>query len=113
MATVDYSTEGTVSGKLVVLWETLTADDDGAVVVAQAARPLAGCIQFSGTFSAGTVTFQKSNDGVTWYSVYDLDGVEIAAVAAAIFEFSTAALYLRVVADSSITDVDAKMVLRG
>lgn len=113
MATVDYSTEGTVSGKLVVIWEALTADDDGAVVTPQSARPLAGCIQFSGTFSAGTVTFQKSNDGVTWYSVYDLDGTEIAATAASIFEFSTAALKLRVLADASITDVDAIMVLRG
>lgn len=113
MATVDYSTEGTVSGKLVVIWETLTADDDGAVVTPQSARPLAGCIQFSGTFSTGTVTFQKSNDGVTWYSVYDLDGVEITATTASIFEFSTAALKLRVLANASITDVDAIMVLRG
>ena len=113
MATVEWSSSGSVSGKLVVTWAALTANDSGDPVLPQGPRPLAGCIQFSGTFSTGTVTFQKSNDGVTWYSVYDLDGVEITATTASIFEFSTAALKLRVLANASITDVDAIMVLRG
>lgn len=113
MATVDYTTGGTVSGKLVVHWLALAASDSGAVVTPQAARPLAGCIQFSGTFSTGTATFQKSNDGVTWYTVADLDGTGIAATAASFYEFSTAALYLRVLADASVTTVNAVMVLRG
>jgi len=111
MATVDFTTVGTVSGKLAVQW-TVTGNDVGEVVIPQAARPLAGSIQFSGTFGAA-VTLQKSNDGVTWFSVYDLDGIEIAPTAVSFFEFSTAAMYLRVLAGASITSVTVAMVLRG
>lgn len=113
MATVEWTQDGTVSGKLVATWLNLGASDVGAVVTPQSARPLAGCIQFLGTFSTGTVTLQKSNDGTTWYTVKDFGDNNIAATAAAMYEFSTSALYLRVLADANIADVTAIMVLRG
>lgn len=112
MATVEWTNEGTVSGKLVVHWTPLAANDVGAVVTPQASRPLAGAIQLTGTFG-GAVTLQKSNDGTNWVTVKDLNGNDIAPVAAGLFEFSTAALYLRVSAAAGVSAVTATMVLRG
>lgn len=112
MATVDFTSDGTVSGKIVAEWSALAANDDGDVMIPQAARPLAGAVQFSGTFG-GTVTLQKSNDGVTWYTMKDLDSNDLAVTAAGLYEFSTAALYIRPIAGTGVSAVTVKLVLRG
>ena len=97
----------------IALWEGIGPSEDGVPLDAGASSSVAGCIQFSGTFGAGTVSFQHSNDGVTWYSVADLLGTTIDATAVGIYNFSTAARYLRVLADANVTNVDALLVLRG
>ena len=112
MATVDFTSDGTVSGKIVAEWSALAANDDGDVMIPQAARPLAGAVQFSGTFG-GTVTLQKSNDGTTWYTMKDLDGNDIAVTAVGFYEFSTAAMYIRPIAGAGVSGVTVKLVLRG
>lgn len=112
MATVEWSSSGSVSGKLVVTWAALTANDSGEPVLPQGPRPLAGAVQFRGTFG-GAVTLQKSNDGVTWFTVKDFDGVDIAPTAAAFYEFSTSAMQLRVLVAAAVSAVDVIMVLRG
>lgn len=100
------------SGRLVVKWEGLAANDTGEIATPNDAKPLAGAIQFIGTFG-GTVTLQKSNDGTNWVTVGDLDGTNIAVTSAAFHEFSTAAMHLRVLAGAGVSNVDAIMVLRG
>lgn len=68
---------------------------------------MAGCLQIV----AGTMTLQKSNDGLTWFTVKDTALVDIATVTAGMYEFATAALYLRILATTG--PVTAHLVPRG
>jgi hypothetical protein len=55
-----------------------------------------------------------SNDGTTFFAMKDLGGTVISATAAALFEFTTAAMYIRpVIAGGSANAVDVIVVLRG
>lgn len=112
MAIVAYETTGTVAGKLVITWAGLTALDEGETITPQGPRSLAGCIQFIGTFG-GAVTLEHSNDGITWFPVNDLADAAISATAAGLYEFTTAARYLRIAAATGVSSVTAIMVLRG
>jgi len=88
--------------------DTLTA----LPVAAQAAT--AGAVQFRGTFGGATVGLQVSNDGTTYFDVKDLGGTVISTTVAALFEFTTAALYLRpVISGGAGDDVTVVVVLRG
>lgn len=82
------------------------------IVVAQAA--VAGCVQIGGTFGGATVGLQASNDGVTYFDMKDLGGTTLSATSAALFEFTTAAVYLRpVVTGGAANTINVTMVLRG
>lgn len=96
------------------VWADIVTGDtiNPFVVVAQAA--VAGCVQIGGTFGGATVGLQASNDGVTYFDIKDLGGTVISGTSAALFEFTTAAAYLRpVVTGGSGNAVDVIMVLRG
>ena len=88
-----------------VIWADIVTGDTitSFPVVAQAA--VAGAVQFGGTFGGATVGLQVSNDGVTFF---------VSATSAGLFEFTTAAAYLRpVVTSGSANAIDVTVVLRG
>ena len=92
----------------IVTGDTLTAFP----IAAQAA--IAGAVQFGGTFGGATIGLQASNDGVTYFDIKDLGGTVISATAAALFEFTTAAMYIRpVISGGAANAVDVTVVLRG
>jgi hypothetical protein len=92
----------------IVTGDTLTAFP----VAAQAA--VAGAVQFGGTFGGATVGLQVSNDGTTFFDMKDLGGTVVSATSAALFEFTTAAMYIRpVITGGAANAVDVTVVLRG
>ncbi len=92
----------------IVTGDTLTAFP----VAAQAA--VAGAVQFGGTFGGATIGLQVSNDGTTFFDMKDLGGTVITATANALFEFTTAAMYIRpVITGGAANAVDVTVVLRG
>lgn len=97
-----------------VIWTGIvTGDTIDAFGVAGAAA-VAGCVQFSGTFGGATIKLQGSNDGTNYFDMKDMYGVTISATAAAMFEFSTSAVYLRpAIASGSANAVDVTLSLRG
>lgn len=109
---IEFTHNGTVSGKAVLTCVGLDAGNESDVIIPQGPRSLAGAVQFTGTFG-GTVELVKSNDGTNWVVVSDLGGNPISVTSAGLFEFSTAAKLLKVTAGAGVTDVDAIIVLRG
>lgn len=71
-------------------------------------------VQFTGTFGSATVVLQGSNDGTNYVTLKDVNGTDISATAAAMFEFSTACRFLRVgISGGTGDDVDTTLTLRG
>lgn len=99
----------------VVSWAAMATGDQGAPLSITAMEGAVAAVQFLGTFANGsTAVLQGSNDGTNWATLKDYAGSDISATAAALFDFSTAALYVRpAVTDGSSDAVTAVMVLRG
>lgn len=112
MAVIEWTRSEKVGGKLVINWANLAANDDGAAIIPESARPLACCAQFYGTFG-GTVNLKHSNDGITWYVITDLDGVAISPTAPGLVQFSSAARYIRPEAEAGVVAASVMLVLRG
>jgi hypothetical protein len=101
MSTIAFSTSEHIH-----LWETLTGDDDGAPLELPKGGPQVA-VQATGDFGGGTLTMQASLDGVTWATLLTGPGGSgVTFDAAGYAEISTAARYIRPLADSSISDVD-------
>jgi hypothetical protein len=97
-----------------VTWEELATGDTIVSFPVAAQAAVAGAVQFKGTFGGATVGLQASNDGTTFFDIKDLGGSAISTTAAALFEFTTAAMYLRpVISGGTGDDVDVVVVLRG
>lgn len=115
MATVT-PTIDVVSGVPRITWADITTTTDTVTAFpVQAQHGLAGCVQFAGTFAGGsTAVLQGSNDNSAWVTLKDIYGNAISTTAAAMFEFSTAAAYIRPnVTAGAADDVDVIVVLRG
>jgi hypothetical protein len=97
-----------------VSWDSIVTGDtiNPLPVAAQAA--IAGAVQFSGTFGGATIGLQVSNDGTTYFDMKELGGTVISATAAALFEFTTAAMFIRpVITGGAANSVNVKLVMRG
>lgn len=71
-------------------------------------------IQIDGTFGGATVALQGSNDGVDYFTLKDVTGTAISTTAAAYFEFSSSALYLKPTISGGTGDsIDIIIVMRG
>ena len=114
MAVQSFDVTSLSSDATVVTWDAGATGDTGAVYL-NSTGATRGCVQFRGTFAGGTViVLQGSNDGTTWYTLDDTQTVAVSATAAAIFEFDSAARYLRPSIGSGAADsVSAIMVIRG
>jgi hypothetical protein len=97
-----------------VTWADIVTGDTITAFPVAAQAAVAGAVQFGGTFGGATVGLQVSNDGSTYFDMKDLSGTTISATAAAMFEFTTAAMYLRpVITGGAANAVDVTVVLRG
>lgn len=95
-------------------WTGAVTGDTIEPRISPAQVPIAGAVQFTGTFGGATVKLQVSNDGVTYYDMKDLSGVVISSLAPAFFEFTTAGIYLRpVLTGGSGNSVNTFLTLRG
>ena len=66
------------------------------------------------SFGGATVKLQVSNDNTTYFDVKDTGATTVSATAAAIFNFSSAAIYFRPAITGGTGDaVDIYLVLRG
>jgi hypothetical protein len=96
-----------------VTWANMATGDTITRIEPGTTRGVAGCVTFTGTFGGATVTLQGSNDGTNWFNLLQ-NGTAIAATAAALFDFSTAARYLRPALTGGTGDsVTAILMLRG
>jgi hypothetical protein len=97
-----------------VTWADIVTGDTITAFPVAAQAAVAGAVQFGGTFGGATVGLQVSNDGTTFFDMKDLSGATVAATSAALFEFTTAAMYIRpVVTSGSANAIDVTVVLRG
>ena len=97
-----------------VTWEALATGDTIVALPIAAQAAIAGAVQFKGTFGGATVGLQASNDGTTFFTIDDLGGTPVSTGAAAFFEFTTAAMYIRPVISGGVgDDVDVVVVMRG
>lgn len=97
-----------------VTWADIVTGDTITALPIAAQAAVAGAVQFGGTFGGATVGLQTSNDGVTYFDMKDLGGTTVSATANAIFEFTTAAMYLRpVVTGGAANAIDVTLVMRG
>jgi len=97
-----------------VSWDGIVTGDtiNALPIAAQAA--IAGAVQFSGTFGGATIGLQVSNDGTTYFDIRDLGGTVVSATAAGLFEFTTAAMFIRpVIAGGAANSINVKLMLRG
>lgn len=95
-------------------WTGAVTGDTLEPRISPAQVPIAGAVQFGGTFGGATVKLQASNDGVTYFDMKDLSGTAISATSASLFEFTTAAIYLRPsLTSGSGNSVNVTLMLRG
>lgn len=114
MATVGPVLQASPSGVVAALWENLATGDTITEFSPNGTTTLAGSVQFAGTFGGATVTLEVSNDNTNWETLSDTLGSIITATSAAMFEFSTAALYIRPnISGGSSDAVDVTICLRG
>jgi hypothetical protein len=116
MAAIPALFSTSVAGVPRLIWTGITTTSDTAdsfIVIGQSG--VAGSVQFAGTFAGGsTAVLQCSNDGSTWFTMKDTLGNNISATAAAYFEFTTTAAYIRpAVTSGSADNVDVIVLLRG
>ena len=97
-----------------VTWADIVTGDTLVSFPVAAQAAVAGAVQFGGTFGGATIGLQVSNDGTTFFDMKDLGGTVVAATAAGLFEFTTAAMYIRpVVTGGAANAIDVTVVLRG
>ena len=114
MATVSPVLNRTAESIPYLLWENVATGDTLNPYAVNARLGLDAAVQFAGTFGGATVKLQVSNDNTTYFDVKDTGGTTISATAAAIFNFSSAAIYFRPAITGGTADaVDIYLVLRG
>lgn len=115
MADIAPTKKFTAEGIPYIEWADITTSTDTPLKFALTDRwGLSGAVQFGGTFGGATVKLQVSNDGTTWADLKDVHKDAVSATAAAMFDFSTSAAYIKPdVSGGSANNVDVILVLRG
>lgn len=95
-----------------VTWEGLnTTDTTGEAFMIAAFNTVA--IQFAGTFDGTTIVLEGSIDGVSYFTLDDVEGAAISKTSAAMETSGDYALYVRPrVSGGTTVDVDAIMICR-
>ena len=114
MATISV-TESQPSQNIVKLaWMNIATGDTITSFSPSWKYPVAGCVQFTGTFGGAQVTLEGSNDGTNYVTLKDLTGSNIQATSAGLVEFTTSALHIRPKVTGGTGDsVNVTVVMRG
>lgn len=115
MAERAYTVTRPLSGGNVLLfsWAGLTDGDTGDVIARPGPAGAHCTVQFT-VSTAGPTTMQVSNDGTTWNTMKDTGGnnVTVTAGSTAVFEVETAAIYMRPLGGTSLTDGEVTLAFR-
>lgn len=108
-------TKSIVDGVPTLRWDDVSTTTDTPLKFAITEQwGLAGSVQFVGTFGGATVVLQMSNDGSNWVTIKDLLGNSVSATAAAMFEFTCSAAYIKPSVTGGAGDnIDIIIVFRG
>ena len=94
-------------------WTNIVSGDTATAYPLKARIGEFAAVSVGGTFGTATVTLEVSQNNVNFYPLKDRDGTVISTTAAALFEFSTAAMYIRPVVTGAGATVSLIMTLRG
>lgn len=95
------------------IWEALATGDtvNGLKLSGTGARR--GAVQIIGNFGGATVKIQTSNDGTNFADIKDIHNAAVSTTAAAIFEITSAALYIKpAISGGTADDVDVILYMR-
>ena len=97
-----------------ITWANIATVDTVVALPVSAQAAVAGAVQFKGTFGGATISLQVSNDGITFFDIKDLGGTVVSTTSAALFEFTTAAMYIRPAVSGGVGDsISVVVMLRG
>jgi hypothetical protein len=113
MAVIAPTTQINTDGIPHVHWTSIASGDTATAFAIRARAGEYAAISIGGTFGAATVTVEVSQNNVNFYPLKDRDGTTISTTAAALFEFSTAAMYIRPVVTGAGATISCIMTLRG
>lgn len=116
MATITPALDTTIAGVPRVIWTGVSTADTMVAWKLTGSQALAAAVAFddNSAWGSSTVKLQASCDGTNYFDMKDTLGNTISATANAMFEFSTAAAYLKPASSGGTADnVDVILVLRG
>ena len=93
MPNISFSSTRTFDRR-VITWAAAATGDTFAPFVMDVPGSVAA-VQIDGTFGGATATLQGSVDGTTYFTLNNVAGDPVSATSAALFELSTAVLYVR------------------
>ena len=94
-------------------WTGMASGDTATAYPIQGGLGQFAAASIGGTFGTATITLEVSQNGVNFYPLKDRNGTNISTTAAALFEFGTAAMYIRPVVTGAGATVSVIMTLRG
>ena len=97
----------------VIGWSNITPADTVTPLTPIREAATLSCLQVVGTFGTATVSFQKSNDGVNWVALNDINNAAISMAATGMAEYKTAALYIRPIITGAGYSLTILFSLRG
>jgi hypothetical protein len=94
-------------------WTNIASGDTATALPVKARTGDSAAISIGGTFGTATVTVEVSQNNVNFYPLKDRNGTTISTTSAALFEFSTAAMYIRPVVTGAGATISCILTLRG
>ena len=77
------------------VWADLATGDTINALKLTGAGARRAAVQIAGTFGSATIKIQTSNDGTNFADIKDIHNTAVSATAAAIFEITSAAVYIK------------------
>ena len=112
MAAIGYTVQYLQEMTMLATWPALNSTDTTGVPF-EAPDYSDMTVQISGTFGAGTLTMQGSNDGTTWFSLTDPQGNAIAKNSAGMECIEEAPRYVRPSLGSANTTDSINVLLKA
>ena len=95
------------------IWAELATGDTINALKLMGTGARRASVQISGTFGSATVKMQTSNDGTNFVDIKDIHNTAVSATAAAIFEITSSAIYIRPAITGGTADsVDVTLFMR-
>lgn len=113
MATVSPVVNLSITDAPRYVWEALATGDTINALKLSGTGARRAAVQIFGTFGGATVKMQVSNDGSNFYDIKDIHNTAVSTGAAAVFEFTSSAVYIKpVISGGTGDDVDVILFMR-